>query len=530
MSTETATTSPTAKPAPGDHFETLRSGVRLNLASIPLRDYRFWIIQMLIVLINIGHLLLEDAQVLEGDWALDLLAISVLLIPVVYSALVFGLAGAIPTALWALLLSLPEISSHPWTIRIGILIQFGIVSAIGIIVGIRVDREASATRAADQAHFRLSRLNATAAAVAASLDLERVLQGTLRATLDSRKRQVVWIRTLARPHTSGLTMIDASLVEPPAQLDHVQEGLTLAACLTGSEQRDESDGTEARTVVVALKSGKRTFGAIGLTQTEEAILPDERSVLDAVAHQLSVALNNIFDHASTREALSELAEAKQNLETYVELATEAQEAERKRLSRELHDDVLQSLAVAKAQLDAVGQSGAPEGTRGRLLGVQEILAATIGSVRRYCKDLRPSLLDDLGLIDAISWLVSELRTRTDLSVDMNVAGSRQRLSERDELLIFRVVQEALRNVERHAEATHVRVGLDFGSDRLTVVVEDDGKGMRPYSQNAKPSSEAGLGLRGMDERTKLLKGLLVTVSGPGKGTRIVLTVALPQDD
>ena len=485
---------------------------------------------MLIVLINIGHLLLEEAQVLGGDWALDLLAISVLLIPVVYSALVFGLGGAIPTALWALVLSLPEVSSHSWPIRIGILIQFGIVSAIGVIVGIRVDREAAATRGADQANLRLSRLNATAAAVATSLDLEHVLRSTLRATLNSRKQQVVWIRTLAMPDTSGLTIIDASVGEPPGQLDRVQEGLTLAACLTGFEQRDDSEGTDAHTVVVALKSGERTFGALGLTQAEDVLLRDECNVLGAVGNQLSVALNNIFDHASTREALSDLAEAKRNLETYIELATESQEAERKRLSRELHDDVLQSLAVAKAQIDAVRPSGATEETRGRLLGVQEILATTIGSVRRYCKDLRPSLLDDLGLIDAIGWLVSELTSRTALSVDLAVTGTRQRLCERDELLIFRVVQEALRNVERHAEATHVQVGLDFCDDRLTVVVEDNGKGMRVNTESAKRSWEAGLGLRGMDERTKLLKGMLVTKSGPGVGTKIALTVALPPDN
>jgi signal transduction histidine kinase len=530
MSTETATRTPTAKPSTRGQSGTFASRIWLNLANIPVRDYRFWIIQLLIVLINLGHLILEEAQVLGGDWALDLLAISVLLIPVVYSALVFGLGGAIPTAVWALVLSLPEISSHNWTTRIGILIQFGIIIAIGIIVGIRVDREAAATRAADQANLRLSRLNATAAAVAASLDLEHVLRGTLRATLNSRKQQVVWIRTLAMPHTSGLTIIDASLGEPPVELDRAQEGLTLAACLTGMQQRDGAEGTDAHTVVVALKSGERTFGAMGLTQTEDVILRDECNVLDAVANQLSVALNNIFDHASTHEALSELAEAKRNLETYIALATDAQEAERKRLSRELHDDVLQSLAVAKAQIDAVGPSGASEETRGRLLGVQEILATTIGSVRRYSKDLRPSLLDDLGLIDAVSWLVSELKSRTALSVDMVVTGPRQRLSERDELLIFRVVQEALRNVERHADATHVQVGLDFGSDKLMVEVEDNGKGMRLNGESAKRSWEAGLGLRGMDERTKLLKGMLVTKSGPGAGTRIALTVALPQGD
>ena len=492
-----------------------------------MRDHRFWIIQLLIVVIDVGHFFLEEAQVLGGEGELYLLSTSAVLIPVVYAALTFGVGGAIPTALWAFVLSLPEISTHSWTTRTGILIQFGIIAAIGVIVGVRVDREAAATRAAEQANVRLSRLNATAAAVADSLDLERVLRSTLRAALDGRERQVVWIRTLDSPLAPGLTVIDAGSAEPPVQLDHLQDGLTLAACLTGSEQRDQPEGADARTVVVALTSEGRTLGAIGVTQTDGVVLREDCNELTAVANQLVVALNNIFDHARTREALSDLADAKQELETYIELATEAQEAERKRLSRELHDDVIQSLAVAKAQIDAVSISGTSEDTRARLLGVQELLATTIGSVRRYCKDLRPSLLDDLGLIDAVSWLVSELRSRTAISVDMVVAGPRRRLCERDELLIFRVVQEALHNVERHADATRVRVGLDFCSDTLTVVVEDNGKGMQPRGESANPAWEAGLGLRGMDERTKLLKGVLVSESGPGAGTKVALVVALP---
>ncbi len=242
----------------------------MRLANIPVRDYRFWIIQLLIILIIVTHLRLEEARVLGGDWALYLLSISVLLIPVVYSALAFGLAGAIPTALWALVLSLPEISSHDWTIRIGILIQFGIVIAIGIIVGIRVDREAAATRAADQANLRLSRLNATAAAVAASLDLEHVLRGTLRATLNSRKTP---------------SRLDSNARHAPyvGADDHRCQPGRAACCnsinskrrspslpvLPGSSSATNPRDTDAHTVVVALKSGERTFGAIGLTQTED---------------------------------------------------------------------------------------------------------------------------------------------------------------------------------------------------------------------------------------------------------------------
>jgi len=129
----------------------------LRRLGIPWNDFRFWIIQFLVLGIDIGHLVLEQVQLLVGESELYLLSISAFLVPVVYAGLTFGLKGALPTAIWALVLSIPEISLHGWTTRAGILIQFGIVIAIGMIVAIRRDRERSAARALEQANQRLSR-------------------------------------------------------------------------------------------------------------------------------------------------------------------------------------------------------------------------------------------------------------------------------------------------------------------------------------------------------------------------------------
>ncbi len=506
-----------------------RSRGLLRGPDIPVRDPRFWIIQLLVFATFGSHLLLESVQLLKDESELYLLSASVFLIPVVYAGLVFGLRGAFPTAIWALLLSIPEISYHRWATKVGILIQFVIITAIGAIVAMRVDRERAAARTTDQANERLSRLNATASAVAESLDLNHVLSGTLRASLNPDKSQVVWIRTLRGPGMPGLTLIQSSKGDPPAQLDQIQEHLTEAACLTGRDQRDDPAGVAVHTAVTALMIEEKTVGAIGVSQPVDGIQPVEVAALGAIANQLGVALNNIRNHASTREALSELSKAKENLETYIKLATEAQEEERKRLSRELHDDILQSLVVAKAQIDLVNASNLPDDAHARLAGIQEVLAASVKDVRRYCRDLRPSLLDDLGLIDAIEWLVGDLTSRTSMTVDIQVKGPWRRLNGRDELMIFRVVQEALRNVERHADATRALVGLDFGEESLAVSVADNGKGLPSAGLTGGHQSETALGLRGLSERAKLLKGSLSVKSQRGQGTQILLLVPLAQD-
>ncbi|MDP4013056.1 MAG: GAF domain-containing sensor histidine kinase [Candidatus Nanopelagicales bacterium] len=500
---------------------------RANRGGVPVRDPRFWVTQALVLAIVTGHLFFERVQVLVGESELYLLSVSVILIPVVYAALSFGLRGALPTTLWALALSMPEIILHQWTTRVGILAEFGIVLAIAVIVAQRVDREKAATREAEQANRRLARLNASAAAVADSLDLDRVLSGTLRAKLDPGKRQVAWIRVLPGLHGPCLTVIDARKVTPPAELTTSQEFLTTAACSAGSFQRDDPGGIAPHTIVAALKSEGQTVGAIGVTQPDEALSEDECQVHMTIANQLGVALNNIRNHASTREALAALSRAKENLEIYIALATEAQEEERRRLSRELHDDILQSLVVAKSNIASVTTDDLPQVEHARLVDVQGILSGAVDNLRRYCRGLRPSLLDDLGLVDAVDWLVGDLMTRANLTVDLTIQGTPQRLGSRDELLIFRVIQEALHNVERHAQATHAHVELSFSDGTLVVVVEDDGRGMATNGQSGGQPSDTGLGLRGMEERAKLLDASLRVESHLGQGTTLTLDVPIP---
>jgi len=494
----------------------------LERLGIPAHDRRFWLIQALVLMIVATHLLLEREPHLAAESEFYLLSVSIFLVPVVYAGMRFGVSGALPTTIWALLLSAPEIYTHKTDTRVGILAQFAIVFLIALIVGIRVDREWAAVASTVRANARLSRLNATASAVAHSLILDEVLNETLRAKLDRTTRQVAWIQL-----SPGPTVIAANQVALPAELDRVQRAITLAACRTGQVQREAGLGLAARSAAAPIVSGGAVVGALGVTYLNEPIPPDEYRVMEAIGTQLGMALSNIRHHASTRDGLAALSIANENLEIYIELATEAQEEERKRLSRELHDDTMQSLVVTLAQIDTATASDLPDTAQARLAVAQAILAETLDNLRRYCRDLRPSLIDDLGLVDAVDWLVCDLRSRVGMTVELEVEGPRSRLRSRDELLVFRVVQEALHNVERHADASRAQVTVGFTGSELVVVVADDGRGSAAIGHGGRTkAADLGLGLRGMRERAKLLKGTLVVESGPGRGTSVRLAVPL----
>jgi len=496
----------------------------LGRLQIPVRDGRFWVIQALVLGIVATHLLLEQDPFLAAENQFYLLSVSILLAPVVYAGMRFGVRGALPTTLWALLLSAPEIFGHELETRMGILVQFAILFMIAFIVGLRTDRERAAAGATQQANARLSRINATATAVAHSLDLTRVLDETLRAKLDRTTRQIAWIELLPGPDSPGVTVIASSQVEVPGELDEEQRALTSAACSSGQLKRGSGQGSAARSAAVPLTSEGVVVGALGVTYLDEAIPADEYRVLEAIGAQLGTALSNIRHHASTREGLAALSIANKNLKIYIELATEAQEEERKRLSRELHDDTMQALVLTLAQIDIATTQDLPEVARARLAAAQGTLTETLDNLRRFCRDLRPSLIDDLGLVDAVDWLVSDLRSRAGMVVTLEVHGPRTRLSSRDELLVFRIVQESLHNVERHAQATRVQVSFHFGVDQLVVEVVDDGRGSAAIGRLDHKAHDRGLGLRGMDERAKLLRGELVVESAPGHGTAVRICV------
>jgi signal transduction histidine kinase len=223
------------------------------------------------------------------------------------------------------------------------------------------------------------------------------------------------------------------------------------------------------------------------------------------------------------EAVSEeLQRSKERLEFYLREITNAQEAERQRVARELHDDTIQSLILVGRDLDAILAKQDKSGAAA-IVETRERLDAAIDGVRRLARDLRPSILDRLGLIPSIEWLLAELAGRQGLKTQLHTDGEIRRLSPEVEVSLFRIVQEALRNVELHAEATEVKIALTASDGQLRVRIQDNGKGFR-LSNVARLDKHAGLGLQGMRERAQLLGGSVDIESEPDAGTTVRATV------
>ena len=214
----------------------------------------------------------------------------------------------------------------------------------------------------------------------------------------------------------------------------------------------------------------------------------------------------------------------ENLRFYLGQLTKAQEEERKRIARELHDDTIQALIVLSRQLDGIASTGKGLAGDKRLL-LENLLQQTdniMEGLRRLSQDLRPPTLERLGLVPAVKSLASDVEKRSGIPAEVEVRGAERRLPAEVELLLFRVTQEALRNVERHSEARKAKVVLGFQEGRTRITIKDDGKGFHPPEMMGDLAKDGRLGLVGMQERVGLLGGSLKVESGRGQGTTVVI--------
>jgi len=236
----------------------------------------------------------------------------------------------------------------------------------------------------------------------------------------------------------------------------------------------------------------------------------------------TVMLRDITERVRAEQAQRRSREELQQLSDSI-LA--AREEEKRRIARELHDDLGQRLSALKmdmamlaADLDE-GRDAA--GLQNEIAAMNHVLDDTVASVRRIASDLRPALLDELGMLAAIEWLATDFSNRYGLMV--TVDGVDANVPEQTAIAMFRIVQEALANVVRHAEATTVRIRLSLTGDQVELGVADNGVG-----QQARPAdggTRRSLGLLGIRERARLLGGTVSIDSAPGKG--FCLTVQIP---
>jgi signal transduction histidine kinase len=208
-----------------------------------------------------------------------------------------------------------------------------------------------------------------------------------------------------------------------------------------------------------------------------------------------------------------------------ESSVRAQEAERQRIARDLHDQTVQELILLCRRLDVVESVGnVSPAARDTLSDARKTAEEIVGDLRDFARSLRPPTLDDLGLVTAIGGLLRDLTERAKIEGNLSLANGEKRLEPDVELTIFRIVQEALHNVERHARATRVTVTIAFVGDVVRVDVADDGAGFAT-SPTTDFAADGHLGLLGMRERAESLGGRLEIVSQSGHGTRVTVTLS-----
>ena len=248
--------------------------------------------------------------------------------------------------------------------------------------------------------------------------------------------------------------------------------------------------------------------------------------LEAMRRRLNAAQESI-EHAN-RELESRVADRTARLGQVLRKTISAQEEERLRLARELHDETAQALAALTIALDRTRddlEAGPPD-ARERILEARSIAAGLLEEIRRLILGLRPSVLDDLGLVPAIRWLCESSLADRGIEIRIEADQAGPRLLAHVEVTLFRIIQEAVGNIARHADAAHVRVGLRVTDGTARVTIVDDGRGFDVARTIGPAGSDGSIGLVGMQERVGLLGGTIEIRSLAGSGTEIVVDVPL----
>ncbi|MFC1919302.1 PAS domain S-box protein [Chloroflexota bacterium] len=213
---------------------------------------------------------------------------------------------------------------------------------------------------------------------------------------------------------------------------------------------------------------------------------------------------------------------RENIRFYARQIARAQEEERKRIARELHDETIQALVIASRELDNLSSECDQlyDEDKGKLEKVREQINDVMEDVRRTSQDLRPATLDQLGLLSALESFISDIKERAGIAIQLDTSGTERRLSQEGELTLFRIAQEALTNVWRHSQATSVIVQLDFHNSKIRLSVSDNGVGFELPNTTSDLVKVGRLGLTGMEERAQLLMGTLIIDTCLGKGTTV----------
>jgi two-component system, NarL family, sensor histidine kinase DegS len=218
---------------------------------------------------------------------------------------------------------------------------------------------------------------------------------------------------------------------------------------------------------------------------------------------------------------NQLEEREQERQNYLGQIFKAQEEERRRLAHEIHDDSIQRLTAIAINAKLLSNSQNLTDSKKGIESIRDLVIGVSQDLRRITLDLRPTVLDDLGLVPAIRWLIKGFKDDSGIEVQMEMVGIVPQLSKKFSINIFRIVQEALTNIRKHSKATKVNIALTFTENLIKVTITDNGVGFIKSKTNAELTAKGKLGLLGMQQRTQILKGTFIIHSDVGAGTILI---------
>ncbi len=443
----------------------------------PLQDQKFWVVQSTVLIITVIHYWLDYQKILTQP-ALSSIPVFILLLPVSYAATEYGLHGSAATSLWSTLLWIPDIFiSHNSVSLEFAAVGIVVVNAVGIITGERIEREQLAK----------NRVKATEEQLKISEARFRHLFATTRAPilLFDEDGKVVNANPAAwgvfKNNVLDLTFSDICKMS----ISKVFKGENPISV----ELEVDGKSTEFRCLISSVKEG------------------------DAYVTQLLL------------QDITEERRAFRDVKAFASSLLNAQEDERLRISRELHDDPLQAIIHSSRQIDSIlmDDTGiADQENRTTLDKVKSELLRVARSIRSIAQGLRPPSLEHLGLSATVNGLIADLEQDYSGTINLDIKGTQRRLKLDTELALYRICQESLQNAIVHSGADNVLVKLTFTNSTVSLVVSDNGNG---FEVN-KPIDAKHLGIKGIRERVSLLGGTFSIMSTQKDGTTVSVLIPI----
>ncbi|NIN68923.1 MAG: GAF domain-containing protein [Anaerolineae bacterium] len=382
----------------------------------------------------------------------------------------------------------------------------------------------------------LAALNDVAAAVGRSLESETVMEGALDKVLSVMEADaggiLLWDKRAGGLAYKAHRGLSQAYVEGVAGLQ-VEEGIAGRVAGSGEPIALADIATDPRAereavhdihafASIPLRSKEQMVGVLNVARRNLSPFSErEVGLLTAFGHQIGVAIENA-------RLWSEVKDKERALSELLKKTISAQEEERQRIARELHDEMAQGLTALLMGLGRLESSmtSVPPPVTETIETVKEFASAALDDTRRLVLDLRPTVLDDLGLVSALRQYAETRLDPLGVSYKLEARRLQERLPPPLELALFRILQEAINNCGRHADAQHVRIQLEQENGEIRAQVEDDGKGFDLWSLMEGKGEKAPVGIIGMRERAALLGGQLGIDTRPGRGTRISVSVPM----